>query len=280
MAYEAGNYVQAHDIWLPLANAGDAEAAFRLGLLADLGKGRPEDPAAAYRWYRRAAEAGHAEAEFNTAVMEDSGRGTRHDASEAAEWYARAAARGNHRAQYNLALLYNEGEGVPRNRLAALAWFRLAAAGLPAAAAKLQAPDPDPPLPGDLEQDRQLHPAVLVAPHAGSVAAPGDDGLVEFAWTAPAEPSPVRYFLQVMARDDSSRREIYAAYLDVTATLVRLDRTRHAYAWRVYTVAPRSASYTVSRWSLFTTSGASVAKAEIAPRTAGVPQAGASPPKE
>ena len=253
-AYTGGDVGRARALWLPLAGAGNAEAAFRLGLLADLGEGMPEDATKAYRWFRQAADAGHAAAEFNVAVMEDSGRGTSHDASGAAEWYARAAARGNRRAQYNLALLYTDGDGVPRNLMVARAWFRLAAAGgLPAAAEKLDALRPGR-LPSDhLRPSATLHPVIPVAPRAGVAIASGDDAVAEIVWSAPAEELPVRYFLQVVARDGGAEREIHAGYLDITAALVRLDAAHHSYAWRVYTVSPRSASYTVSPWTPFTT---------------------------
>ena len=251
LAYGAGNYTRAHDLWLPLANAGDADAAFRLGLLADLGQGMPEDAETAYRWYRRAAEAGQAQAEFNVAVMQDSGRGTAHDVASAAAWYARAAARGNHRAQYNLGLLYNVGDGVPRNQAAARAWFHLAAAGLPAAAEKLHAMGPD-----DVSavngKGNMPNIAMPVVPQTGTPVASGDDGTTEIVWSAPAEATPVRYFLQVVARDNGVPHEVFAAYLDVTAALVKLDRTQHAYAWRVFTVSASRASYATTPWIEFT----------------------------
>ncbi len=235
-----------------MAQAGNAEAAFRIGLLADLGEGVPKDAVEAYRWFRRAAAAGNAAAEFNVAVMQDSGRGTPHDVAGAAEWYARAAARGNRRAQYNLALLYSDGDGLPRNEAVAHAWFKLAAAGgLPAATERLNTSGPSE-LTSGLKQDDALRSAMPVAPRAGAAIAPGDL-LAEIVWSAPAERLPVRYFLEVATRDKGNSREIYAGYLDVTATLVRLDAMHHAYAWRVYTVSPRSASYAVSAWIPFTT---------------------------
>ena len=155
------------------------------------------------------------------------------------------------RAQYNLALLYSDGEGVPRNPALARAWFRLAAAnGLPAAAQKLgRNSAEDPPTAGRRQSDA-LRPADAVAPGAGAVVIPDVDQRVEIVWSAPAAPLPVRYFLQVAARDGTPD-EVYAGYLDVSAALVRLDRAHRAYAWRVYTVCARTATYTVSPWTAF-----------------------------
>jgi uncharacterized protein len=90
-AYVHRHFEEARRIWTPLAEAGDAEAQVSLGLLFDLGQGVPEDPATAYKWYRRAAEAGLAKAQFNVAVMEDSGVVGPRDAVAAARWYAKAS---------------------------------------------------------------------------------------------------------------------------------------------------------------------------------------------
>ena len=112
-AYAAGRFEEARRLWEPRAEAGDAEAQFGLGLLFDIGQGVAQDPASAYRWYRRAAEAGMAEAQFNVAVMHDTGEGRPRDPAAAALWYSRAAAHGNRRAQFNLAQLYAAGQGLP-----------------------------------------------------------------------------------------------------------------------------------------------------------------------
>ena len=262
-ALVAHDFSRARQLWLPLARAGSAEAAFQLGLLDDLGEGGPEDAAAAYRWFRRAAAAGDPAAQFNVAVMDDSGRGTAPDASGAAEWYARAAVRGDRRAQYNLALLYSDGEGVPRNPELARAWFRLAASnGLPAAAERLDSHDAagGSPASGRRQSD-VLRAAGAVAPRGGALVTPDRDGRIEIVWSAPAAPLPVRYFLQVASRDGTPG-EIYAGYLDVSAALVRLDRAHRSYAWRVYTVCARTASYAVSPWNAFTSD------ADVAPSRA------------
>src|SRR3984893_18645676 len=128
-AFDAGLFEKARHLWLPLAAAGDAEAALNLGLLYDLGHGVPQDSSTAYRWYHQAAEAGLAQAAFNVAVMLDSGVDVPRDSAEAALWYARAAAGGHNRAQYALAQLYAAGDGVPRNPATAEAWYRGAVRG-------------------------------------------------------------------------------------------------------------------------------------------------------
>lgn len=120
------------------AEGGDAQAAFDLGLVYDLGRIVPEDLPAAMVWYKRAAELGHATAAFNVGVMYDAGRGVAEDRTEAALWYRRAADAGFGRADYNLGLMYLHGDGVRRDATKARVYFQAAARhGVAAAAGQL-----------------------------------------------------------------------------------------------------------------------------------------------
>lgn len=260
-AYEAKRYDVARRLWTAQAEAGDLAAQLSLGTLYDLGQGTPRDPVAAYAWYQRAAAAGLPDAEFNVAAMCDSGDGVRRDTAQAALWYGRAAAHGNRRAQYNLGQLYAAGDGVPRNPEQAEAWFRIAAVGLPAAAERLAAmrrtggdARPRPPSPADAA--RSLEAAQPLAPIDGKVisvvaGAPGAVGMVELVWASPAQPVPVRFFVQLLALDPIEPREVFATYLDETATLATLDRVPGRYAWRVYAVGRNLGHYAASEWNQF-----------------------------
>ena len=122
------------------AESGNAEAAFQLGTIYDLGHLVPQDFAQAAMWYRKAAEQGHAAAEFNFGAMCDNGRGVPRDRLAAALWYRRAARHGNARAPFDLGLMYEHGDGVRRDAARALNWYRLAAArGIKAARRKVAA---------------------------------------------------------------------------------------------------------------------------------------------
>ena len=57
-SYLSGNYTRAFILWLPLAEAGEIEAQFGLGLLYEQGRGVLRDIEAAASWYARAAEHG------------------------------------------------------------------------------------------------------------------------------------------------------------------------------------------------------------------------------
>jgi len=252
-ALDAGRFEEARHLWLPLAAAGDAEAALNLGLLYDLGHGVPHDPSTAYRWYRQAAEAGLAQAAFNVAVMLDSGVDVHRDGAEAALWYARAAAGGHNRAQYALAQLYEAGDGVPRNPATAQAWYRAAArGGLGAASARLSellraGRGTATPPPRDLPPVR----AVPVAPVDVVLTAGRNPSKVALVWNTPEQPAPVEYYVELRALDAFGSHEISASYVEASATLVVLPGTPQRYVWRVYAVARSGTHYASSAWNSF-----------------------------
>ena len=78
---------------LQVAEQGNAEAQFNLGLMYDNGQGVRQDYAQAVQWYRKAAEQGYAEAQFNLGVMYANGQGVRQDHAQAVQWYRKAASR-------------------------------------------------------------------------------------------------------------------------------------------------------------------------------------------
>src|SRR5256885_13463251 len=62
-AWQRADYSGAVTIWRPLAEKGDADAAFNIGQAYRLGRGVPVNLAAAQTWVERAAEKGHVGAE-------------------------------------------------------------------------------------------------------------------------------------------------------------------------------------------------------------------------
>jgi TPR repeat protein len=55
-AYDSKDYATAAQLWLPLADHGDAMAQFYLGWLYEEGMGVPRNYAEAAKWYRLSAE--------------------------------------------------------------------------------------------------------------------------------------------------------------------------------------------------------------------------------
>ncbi len=67
-AYEAtqrGDFETAYKIFKPLAEQGDADAQFNLGMMYDYGKSVPHDYGEALKWYRKSAVQGDARAQNN-----------------------------------------------------------------------------------------------------------------------------------------------------------------------------------------------------------------------
>lgn len=90
-AYQRGDYAAAEKILLPMAEAGNPYAQYRLGLV-------------------------YAEA-----------TGQMRSTAEAAKWFESAALQGQPFAQYKLGLLYVKGDGVPKDFVLAYMWFSISA---------------------------------------------------------------------------------------------------------------------------------------------------------
>src|SRR5437867_10786254 len=68
-AWQRADYSAAVAIWRPLAEKGDADAAFNLGQAYRLGRGVPTNIAAATTWFERAAAKGHVDAQANLGLL-------------------------------------------------------------------------------------------------------------------------------------------------------------------------------------------------------------------
>jgi TPR repeat protein len=102
-AFNRQNYVQAAQIFTPLAERGASSAQAYLGFMYETGRGVPQNYTDAAMWYRRAAE------------------------------------QGDSLAQYSLGLLYDRGQGVPQDIVEASKWLNLATAGAPRGAREARA---------------------------------------------------------------------------------------------------------------------------------------------
>ena len=119
--------LQTFDELHTLAEQGDVEAQYSLGLAYGTGRGVPQDTAEAVQWYRLAADQGLATAQSNLGVMYANGEGVPQNNVEAVRWYRLAAEQGFATAQVNLGGMYADGDGVPQDYAEALRWYGLAA---------------------------------------------------------------------------------------------------------------------------------------------------------
>ena len=126
-AYISGNFAVALNEFIRLADKGNAEAEYHLGVMYDKGQGVAQDYRAAASWYRKAADWGDVDAQFNLGVMYIKGTGVEKDYIEAARWFQKAANQGDPEAQAYMGAMYHKGYGVPQDYRSALLWYKKAA---------------------------------------------------------------------------------------------------------------------------------------------------------
>ncbi|MFQ6006453.1 MAG: tetratricopeptide repeat protein [Woeseia sp.] len=126
-AYSVGDYATALSEWQRLAEQGEPNGQFGMGLLYANGWGVDLNDDEALRWYTLASDQGHAEAAYNIAVMNANGWGVPQSDAEAFKWYSIAAERGFTAAQTSLGKMYAVGFGVPQDNVQAHMWYNIAA---------------------------------------------------------------------------------------------------------------------------------------------------------
>jgi len=123
-AWQRADYAAAVGIWRPLAEAGDADAAFNLGQAYRLGRGVPVNLAAAQIWFERAARKGHVDAQTSLGLLLfDTGNRV-----GGLRWLKAAAEQGEPRALLIYGTALFNGDGVVRDPVVAYAYVSRAAA--------------------------------------------------------------------------------------------------------------------------------------------------------
>lgn len=112
-AIEMGNPARAHQLWLPLAEAGNPNAQFGLGMLFMDGMGVAQDFDEAVYWLFKSADQDFPPAQYHLGKVYERGIGVQPDIKRAIHWWERAAEQDMGAAQYRLGQIYWDGEGVP-----------------------------------------------------------------------------------------------------------------------------------------------------------------------
>ena len=114
------------------AEAGDAEAQVRLGVMFALSSDVLQGDADAIAWFRKAAAQYHLEAQYILGVMYDEGRGLPPPevVAKGVAIYSPAAEQGSAMAQLYVGLMYAKGHGVPQDNVTGHMWLTLAASRL------------------------------------------------------------------------------------------------------------------------------------------------------
>lgn len=121
----AGTYADM----LPLAEAGQPDAEFRVGQMLEHGIGVEKDISKAADWYHRSAEHGVTSAMLSYGLLLRAGQGAGKDDVAGAAWIMKAAEAGQPTAQAHLGTIYRTGTGLPRNIIKAREWFLRSAQG-------------------------------------------------------------------------------------------------------------------------------------------------------
>jgi hypothetical protein len=122
-----GQVLKALPLYLQLAEQGNADAQFHVGMIYTNGQGVTRDDKQASDWFSKAAEQGHREAQTKLGFMYATGKGVAQNYSLANFWCYQAAKQGDATAQYNLGLMYEKGQGVAQDNNLAVSWYSKAA---------------------------------------------------------------------------------------------------------------------------------------------------------
>ena len=180
-AWQRADYANAVAIWTPLAERGDADAAFNLGQAYRLGRGVSVDLAKAQSWLDKAAKAGHLDAQTTLGLLLfDSG-----SREAAMRWLKQAAERGEPRAMLVYGTALFNGDAGPRDPVTAYAFVsRSAAQGLEPAKTTLA--EMDAVLPIDVRKKG----VALARAKAKSTPAPGAKPAAKVAAKTEPKASP------------------------------------------------------------------------------------------
>jgi TPR repeat protein len=114
-AFRQRDYAQAQALWRPLAETGNDDAQYNLGLLHHKGWGTAIDLKQAHEWYTRAANQGNPDAMYNLGVMYLIGEGVFPSPRQALELFTHAANRQHPPSLYNLGVMHAYGMGCQQD---------------------------------------------------------------------------------------------------------------------------------------------------------------------
>jgi len=125
-AYSSTDYATALSEWQELADAGDTDACYGMGLLYGNGFGVDMNDDLALKYYGVAANKGHADAQYSLGIMYQNGWGVPIDEEEGIKWYLLAAEQGIVGAQLALGRVYALDYSEKYDPVQAYKWFSLA----------------------------------------------------------------------------------------------------------------------------------------------------------
>jgi TPR repeat protein len=125
-AYNSTDYATALSEWQELADTGDTDACYGMGLLYGNGFGVDMNDELALKYYGVAATNGHADAQYSLGIMHQNGWGVPLDEEEGIKWYLLAAEQGVVGAQMALGRMFSMDFTEIYDPVEAYKWFSLA----------------------------------------------------------------------------------------------------------------------------------------------------------
>jgi uncharacterized protein len=122
-AFESKHFSQSMQALYPLAEAGNADAQYRVAIMCQNGLGVVPKPEEAVKWMRAAAEQGYAMAQHGLGFMYLEGDCLDKEPAQAVHWFQKAAEQGLAGSKTTLALMYAQGTGVERDLDEARRWY-------------------------------------------------------------------------------------------------------------------------------------------------------------
>ncbi len=116
---QPADFFRAPSEWRRMAEQGQAEAQYNLGIMYEYGRGVRQNDVEAVKWYRKASVQGLSIAQYKLGIMYDNGWGVPASDTEAVRWYRNAAERGHPLAKHDLAFMYAAGTGDAQDYLRA-----------------------------------------------------------------------------------------------------------------------------------------------------------------
>jgi TPR repeat protein len=126
-AYDAKDFAKAKKILKPLADKGDDNAAFGMGLMAARGEGGKQNLKDAEQWWKKSSAAGNPQAQYNLGYLYFRGALGTQDFVKAREQWSKAAVQQHPDALYGLGILQVNGAGGPKDLKAGIRNFEQAA---------------------------------------------------------------------------------------------------------------------------------------------------------
>jgi len=114
-AINGGKFKEAYAILKPIAEEGNSQAQYNLGVMYRDGYGVKENCELSKKWFLESAKQGDVNAQYNYARLHNAGAGKPYDLKVAAKWYKGAANKNHVGAMHNIGIMYQYGEGVSKD---------------------------------------------------------------------------------------------------------------------------------------------------------------------